>query len=481
MKNSTKSLRRLLTLGCALAASTAALAFSHIVDKRETGTPLPIKWPAGTIPLRLLLGSSTTLIDGTNYNSSAQAAAQAWNAVLGNAQITTTVATGAPSDDNRVNELAFAATIYGMEFDTNVLAVTVGSSLANDRIKADILFNTTYAWDSYRGTRRQGIIDIRRVAIHELGHLLGLNHPDEAGQTVTAIMNSRVSDLDALATDDTQGGQALYGPPGPPANNAFANATAIALGSSTTATLEGYNTNATKETGEPNHAGDTGGASVWWRWTAPGNGGSLKVDTRGSYFDTTLGIYTGTSVAGLTTVGSNDDIERGKIQASEVTFTATGGTTYHIAVDGFDGDTAGIKLNLAFTPAAATPPSITTQPTNTTVTAGGSAFFTVAASGTDPLAYQWLFNGNAITGATSATYTINNAQSANAGNYAVTVSNAGGSVTSSTVTLTVNAAPTPPPSSGGGGGGGGGGAPSLWFLSALLVLAAARLGLRPRR
>src|SRR2546422_5528 len=50
-------------------------------------------------------------------------------------------------------------------------------------------------------------------------------------------------------------------------------------------------------------------------------------------------------------------------------------------------------------------PSITTQPANQTVTAGQAATFTVAATGTAPLTYQWNKNGTAITGATSSTYT----------------------------------------------------------------------------
>src|SRR2546422_2254966 len=55
--------------------------------------------------------------------------------------------------------------------------------------------------------------------------------------------------------------------------------------------------------------------------------------------------------------------------------------------------------------AAVVPPSITTQPTSQTVTAGQSATFSVAASGTAPLSYQWRKNGTAISGATSASYT----------------------------------------------------------------------------
>jgi len=122
-------------------------------------------------------------------------------------------------------------------------------------------------------------------------------------------------------------------------------------------------------------------------------------------------------------------------------------------------------------------PAIQTQPQSQTVTAGSSVQFSVTASGRPAVTYQWYFGGAAISGTTSSSYSLSNAQAANAGSYAVTVANTMGSVTSNAATLTVNAA-TPPPSGGGGessGGGGGGGAPSAWFCCALLILAVARL------
>jgi sugar lactone lactonase YvrE len=90
------------------------------------------------------------------------------------------------------------------------------------------------------------------------------------------------------------------------------------------------------------------------------------------------------------------------------------------------------------------PPTITTPPQGLTVDQNTSANFTVAASGTSPFAYQWLFNGATISTATASAYTRANAQPGDAGSYSVIVSNFAGSVTSAPAILTVNLVPTPP-------------------------------------
>jgi hypothetical protein len=91
-------------------------------------------------------------------------------------------------------------------------------------------------------------------------------------------------------------------------------------------------------------------------------------------------------------------------------------------------------------------PAITTQPQSQTVTVGQTATFTVVASGTAPLSYQWSKNGTEINLATSASYTIPTAVIGdNGAQFSATVSNSIGHVTSSAATLTVNPTPTVPP------------------------------------
>ena len=92
----------------------------------------------------------------------------------------------------------------------------------------------------------------------------------------------------------------------------------------------------------------------------------------------------------------------------------------------------------------AEPPTITGQPASQTVAAGAPATFTVGASGSTPLSYQWQKNGAPLTGANTATLTIGSAQGSDGGAYRAVVSNAAGSATSATALLTVDTGPAAP-------------------------------------
>jgi hypothetical protein len=126
-------------------------------------------------------------------------------------------------------------------------------------------------------------------------------------------------------------------PPPVPANDNFANAQII---SGCTGSVNGTNAGATQEPGEPNHSPDNGGGSrsIWYQWQAPSTG-SVTVTTAGSRFDTVMGIYTGNSVGALAAVGKDDD--GGADHTSSLTFNATSGTIYRIAVDGYNNGASG--------------------------------------------------------------------------------------------------------------------------------------------
>jgi hypothetical protein len=87
------------------------------------------------------------------------------------------------------------------------------------------------------------------------------------------------------------------------------------------------------------------------------------------------------------------------------------------------------------------PPTIVSQPASLTVLEGDNASFTITASGSLPLRYQWRKDTTPVIGATSATLTLTNVQLGQAGNYSVVVSNAFGVATSQTATLTLTPAP----------------------------------------
>lgn len=94
--------------------------------------------------------------------------------------------------------------------------------------------------------------------------------------------------------------------------------------------------------------------------------------------------------------------------------------------------------------AVVVPPAITTQPQSQTVNAGTNVNFTVSATGTAPLSYQWMKDSAPLPGATSSTLTFNNVTTGNAGSYAVAVSNSANSVTSDAAVLVVNEVPSAP-------------------------------------
>jgi hypothetical protein len=123
------------------------------------------------------------------------------------------------------------------------------------------------------------------------------------------------------------------------------------------------------------------------------------------------------------------------------TTSADNGSTFQVVVTNSKGSATSNAVTLSVTPAAVAP-TITTQPASLSVTVGQTATFSVLATGTPPLSYQWFQGNTAISGATSASYTTPLTTAANSGEqFQVKVSNTVGSITSSTATLTVTGNP----------------------------------------
>ena len=196
-----------------------------------------------------------------------------------------------------------------------------------------------------------------------------------AGQTIQVLF--WVYSIDSTVTyysiDDVNVTVVL--PSDLPVNDYFTNRT-ILTGTSDSVTSD--NSFATKEPGEPNHAGNAGGASLWWAWTAPALG-TVTITTDNDSFDTLLAVYTGSSVSNLTKVAANDNQDGGRILTSLVSFNVTPGIRFQIAVDGANSATGTVYLALSFVLDTKPPtvsisvPASGAKLTNATVTIQGTA------------------------------------------------------------------------------------------------------------
>jgi subtilisin family serine protease len=143
-----------------------------------------------------------------------------------------------------------------------------------------------------------------------------------------------------------------------PANDGFGAAAPL---SGEAGSVTGTSLLATREAGEPQHAGDPGGHSVWWLWTAPA-AGQVSLDTQGSGFDTLLAVYVGGDITTLQPVAANDNAAAAATSA--LLFQAQAGIVYRIAVDGANGEAGNTQLNWSLNTAALA---------NLSLTASGSA------------------------------------------------------------------------------------------------------------
>jgi hypothetical protein len=286
---------------------------------------------------------------------------------------------------------------------------------------------------------------ITQVEFYEGAHLLGVDSTSPFSVTVMGLpLGSYV--LTARATDN-RSAVSVSAPV-----TVVINATGSGFGDdfAQRGTVSGYtnyvlgtNSTYTREVNEPRHDNRAGTHSAWLSWTAPASG-TVTLDTLNSDFDTVLAVYTnlpGASlvVSNIAPVASNDDATNPDALQSKLTFAARSGTTYFIAVDGYDPTEYGriaFRLNLPNLD-----PLIATQPLSQTVNPGANVSFVVAATGPGVLSYQWQFNGSSIAGATTTNLILTNVSPAQAGSYTVLVSNTNGSTMSQPATLTVR---TPP-------------------------------------
>lgn len=181
------------------------------------------------------------------------------------------------------------------------------------------------------------------------------------------------------------------------------------------------------------------GNGVWYQFTAPVSG-LLLVDTFGSDFDTGLAIYTGACGA-LAEVACDDDTGG---MTSQATLPTTAGTTYSILVGGYGAHTG----NLVFHLTHLTPPAFVVQPATQSVLVNSNVSFSATLTGALPMTFQWFFNGaplvddGRIVGSTTASLSISNLSTADAGSYTLSATNFLGSADSTAAGLTVLVPPS---------------------------------------
>lgn len=157
----------------------------------------------------------------TSLNQLAKDALARWNAVgIGSGpdheffRTTNPLVVGNACARDGVNEVTWASSNCGFAYGS-AIAITNRWLVNGVRVEEDVIFNSTVPYNAYQGpfapTGIGGAVlnDFFRVAVHEFGHAAGLDHPNEHGQQVTAIMNSQISEVDSIQPDDIAGAHAI--------------------------------------------------------------------------------------------------------------------------------------------------------------------------------------------------------------------------------------------------------------------------------
>lgn len=180
-----------------------------VLQGQTEGEPVIWRGPQAAILLRF----------GPGFDESAAMAMQEWSRLGTFNFVPQTSGAGSPCDaEDRQNVAGWQPMMCGgAQFGDALAATSRTYVLQGNRYwlsDVGIFFDSARNWTPRRpGPLMQDSlgVDFYRIMLHELGHALGLDHPDKAGQNVDAIMNSRAGPLDTLQADDKSGYERLYG------------------------------------------------------------------------------------------------------------------------------------------------------------------------------------------------------------------------------------------------------------------------------
>jgi hypothetical protein len=162
-------------------------------------------WQGATTSFDYAIPSS----GGFNWAAALQQAMGDWTAVTPFTYVAVNQFAN-PCSDSGPNGAAFGSTDCGQAFGSGVLAITTYSYDENNHfIHAGTVFNSGVNFSIYSGALQPSSTDFRRVAVHELGHALGMAH--ETNPDIPAIMAPDVSNIETPTADDIAGVEALYG------------------------------------------------------------------------------------------------------------------------------------------------------------------------------------------------------------------------------------------------------------------------------
>lgn len=199
-------------MSCAALCAACFLSATALLDAYVFigGNPT---WTPGVSTLTIYLqfpDPPFVLSDGSlTYYRSFENALSLWNEQMRDFQFTW-VEGASPSQKegrngsrNGFTEVSMATTIYGSKFGDGTLAVTLLNYSGRQMSETDVIFNTgsSQKFDSYRGFSGGKGSDFHRIALHELGHVLGLDHSKDS----SAVMNATYSGSDHLQQDDLNG------------------------------------------------------------------------------------------------------------------------------------------------------------------------------------------------------------------------------------------------------------------------------------